>query len=127
MPQARIAHQPRHASKALNSPIRIKIAASNPACGIRQPPARRKTAAIPPRAARPLLSMFGFISKYTRSVALVSPAKGNVSHFYEREDLIARLEFHLLDGARRDLPNAFNCAGQFVSDALFHNFSRYGE
>jgi hypothetical protein len=71
--------------------------------------------------------MFGFISKYTRSVALVSPAKGNVSHFYEREDLIAKLEFHLLDGARRDLPNAFNCAGQFVSDALFHNFSRYGE
>ena len=60
-PQARIAHQPRHASKALNSPIRIKIVASTLACGIKQAPVRRKTAAIPPRAARPLLSMFGFI------------------------------------------------------------------
>jgi hypothetical protein len=60
-PQARTAHQPIHASKAQNSPIEIKIAASTDASGIRQAPARTKTTAILPRATRPLLSMFGFI------------------------------------------------------------------
>src|SRR6266496_228219 len=60
-PQARTAHQPIQASKAQNSPISIKIAASTDTSGIRQAPARTKTTAILPRATRPLLSMFGFI------------------------------------------------------------------
>src|SRR5437016_8624240 len=60
-PQARTAHQPIQASKAQNSPIRIKIAASTGVSEIRQAPTRRKMPAIPPRATRPLLSMFGFI------------------------------------------------------------------
>src|SRR5205823_12617410 len=60
-PQARTAHQPIQASKAQNSPIKMKIAANTGASGIRQAPKRRKTTAIPPRAIRPLLSMFGFI------------------------------------------------------------------
>src|SRR5437868_15308534 len=60
-PQARTAHQPIQASKAQNSPIRTKIAASTDASEIRQAPARRKMTAMPPRATRPLLSMFGFI------------------------------------------------------------------
>jgi hypothetical protein len=62
-PQARTAHQPIHASKAQNSPIKAKIAANTGASGISQAPARRKTAAIPPRATRPLLSMLGFIAE----------------------------------------------------------------
>src|SRR5207248_11108122 len=60
-PQARTAHQPIQASKAQNSPIRTKIAASTDASEIRQAPARRKMTAIPPRTTRPLVSMFGFI------------------------------------------------------------------
>src|SRR5437762_3588485 len=60
-PQARTAHQPIQASKAQNSPIKIKIVASTDTSGIRQAPARRKMTAILPRATRPLLSMFGFI------------------------------------------------------------------
>jgi len=63
--------------KAQHNPMRIKIAASNRVCGMRQPLASKKTMAIPPRATRPLLSMFGFILKsdadfiprQTRSVA----------------------------------------------------------
>ena len=48
MPQARIAHQPRQASKALNSPIRIKIVASNPACGIETTTGKKENCRNPP-------------------------------------------------------------------------------
>jgi len=65
-PQARIAHQPIHASKAQNNPIRIKIVARKAVSGMRQPPAKRKMTAMPPRAARPLLSIFCFIMGATR-------------------------------------------------------------
>jgi hypothetical protein len=60
-PQARMAHQPIQDSKAQNSPINTKIAARTAAFGMRQAPARRKTTAVPPRAARPFLSIFGFM------------------------------------------------------------------
>ena len=55
------AHQPTHDSKAQKSPIRIKIAASRRDSDIRHVPASKKATAMPPRAARPLLSMFCLI------------------------------------------------------------------
>jgi type I restriction-modification system DNA methylase subunit len=60
-PQARTAHQPTHDSKAQKSPIRIKIAASRRDSDIRRAPASKNATAMPPRAARPLLSMFCLI------------------------------------------------------------------
>ena len=96
MPQARIAHQPRHASKALNSPIRIKIAKEN----CRNPTAGGTAFVVDIRL---------HLKIYACSRGLTSPAKGNVSRFHESEDFIARLEFHRLDRAcgnnRREFPN----------------------
>ena len=60
-PQARTAHQPTHDSKPQKSPIRIKIAASRRDSEIRHAPASKNATAMPPRAARPLLSMFCLI------------------------------------------------------------------
>jgi len=60
-PQARTAHQPTHDSKAQKSPIRIKIAASRRDSDTRHAPASKNATAMPPRAARPLLSMFCLI------------------------------------------------------------------
>jgi len=60
-PQARTAHQPTHDSKAQKSPIRIKIAATRRDSDTRHAPASKKATAMPPRAARPLLSMFCLI------------------------------------------------------------------
>lgn len=67
-PQARTAHQPIHDSKAQNNPIKAKIPAKTGASGIKQAPKRRNTTAIPPRATRPLLSIFGFIPENVRLI-----------------------------------------------------------
>ena len=70
-------------------------------------------------------------------------AEGNVSCFHQREDFVARLEFHFLDRARcndrRDFAdarledyftddfvghNGFHGSRELVSDALFHKLRR---